>query len=313
MIGALRRNLGYKLLSVGIAILLYVVADNQQSPRTTREVFIEPTVVGLPPNLVVKEPPKGRAVTVVGPAPVLDALRAQSIKAFVDLAGAAPGRVRLPITFTFPSGVRPREDQPGYGDAELTLERKATHSYWVEVLGATNPPAGYQYKDPVSAPRTVRVSGREVDMKQVARVVAGLEPSEAPGGAIDREVSLVAEDTDKQIVEGVEIVPPTVRVLVGLKDAPDKRSVLLSLVPGGAPAPGFRLEKYTFVPSSLDLVGPRALMAGRSSLEVRVDVSGLRSSTSRRVVVTPPTGLSVKGPSTVLVHLRIAPESSPLR
>ena len=66
MIALLRRNWEYKLLSLVLSILLFVIASVQRNPSRTSSMTVQPEVVGVPADLAVKVPPRVEQVTLTG-------------------------------------------------------------------------------------------------------------------------------------------------------------------------------------------------------------------------------------------------------
>lgn len=303
-----RRNFGYKLISLAVAILLYGVAYTQQNPRTSHQVYVTPEVRGLNKNMVVKEPPPGFMVTVNGPAPAVEALRDQGIKATVDVSGIPPGTLRLPVRYDLPTVLRSQVEHSGPQVVTLTLEPKVRRQFGVDPIFENKPPTGFVYTEPIATPRQVHVAGAEANVSRVARVVAIVD-ADQEAGAIHQTVDLVAQDRGKNVVEGVEIQPAQASVQIGLRQVPASRRLLLSPVFIGRPAPGFRVVSLAFDPQSVNVEGPQELLEDRTSLNVSIDQEGLSKDTTRTVTVTPPAGLRIVGSAKVTVTLRVQPEA----
>lgn len=307
MIRAMRRNLGYKILSVLVAILLYAYADAQRNPRTVREVYIQPRVSNVPRDLVVSTPPAGFTVAVSGPQAAVDTFRAQDVKAVLDLSGTRSGANRVRVEYRDTTGLL---DVPGPTVSLVELERKVRGDYFVDVIYDNTPPAGYEYIEPVSKPRRVSVEGRAENVHRVARVVALLDNSDVVG-TINRSADLVAQDRMREVVRGVEIVPPRVQVTLGLREKPATKILLLSPRFIGTPAPGYTLVHYSFSPSTVTVSGPQDVLAGLSALEVPVDVNDLRSSQTRTLNVSPLSGIGQPVPRQVRVRVEVRPVAAP--
>jgi YbbR domain-containing protein len=304
MMGLLRRNFGYKCLSLGFAIVLYWIASGQQNPRITQSLpSVELFVTGLPATLVMRAPTPEEMISVSGPAAAVDAFRAQQRKATVDLTQAEPGTHSYPIQYNLP---------PGYGNdlvvtgpqmVQISLERKARQTFYVDVLFDNTPPAGYAYTDPRATPDQVVVEGSASDLARVQRVVASLNNAGSPG-ALSSDVTLVAQDKNLQPVDGVTLTPKQARVTLNLKRAPATKTVVLSADLNGTPASGSFINNYNFWPPTLKVSGPPDLLSSRSSLSVPVDVDGIHQSVTRMVTVQPPAGLTIVG-SLSAVRLRL--------
>lgn len=303
----LRRNFVYKFLSLVIAILLYWIASGQNSnPPVKGEFYVQPIPEGLPDNLILKAPPQGSPVSVSGTAAAMNAFRALEPKATVDLTNAQIGANRYPVKYRYPNGFADSLEIIGPPTSLVTVEKKTSAKFVVEVLFNNNPPAGYEYSEPRSVPSQVQVVGLNADVMRVGRVVANLDTSGAPG-AVSQEVELVAQDIKYQPVENVQIIPNRVKATLGLKTTSSTKTVLLSIELNGSPEPGYEIKEYKFVPPMVTISGSQDLLSSRSSLRVPVDVDGIKANTTRTVTIEPPAGLRVVGNSTARLRLWVKP------
>jgi YbbR domain-containing protein len=307
----LRRNFGYKFLSLLISILLYWIASGQKNNVAAKEIYVQPVTENLPDSLILKSPPQGNPVQVSGTTPAVEAFRLLEPKATVDLTGAKVGTGRYPVKYLMPNGFTNALEVVGPPLSLVTLEQKKVVKFYVDVLYNDNPPAGYMYSGDKSDPSAVQVVGLNSDVMRVQRVVANLDTSGAPG-AISQDVELVAQDVKQQPVENVQIIPSHVRATLGLKKTPSTKTVLLSIELNGSPDPAYEITEYEFIPRTVTVSGTQDLLASQSSLRVPVDVDGLNTSTTKSITIQPPPGLRVVGgKATVRLRLRVRPIVTP--
>ncbi len=314
LVTAVRRNTGYKLLAVAVAVLLYAVANDQQNPPTARPVYVTPQIVNLPNDMVVKSGPPGGPLMVSGQAEAVTAFNAQDVKATIDVSRAKVGVNPLPIVYKYPPGSLDIESAPS--TAMVVLEKKQAASFVVEAILDNDAPSGYMYGDPVANPRKVTVYGSASEVARVGRIIAQVENTDN-SRAVESDVLLSAQDLHKQGVDTVQIEPSRVHVSVALKKAQGAKAVLLSALMTGSPAPGYVVVGYTFSPPLVTITGTQTLLAARSSLTVPLVIDGIEASETRTVKVVPPAGLMLQNveDSAVRVRLdvrRIAPRPTPL-
>ena len=305
ILSSLKRNFGYKVLALIIAICLYIIAYAQQNPRVTREIYVQPQLVGLAPDLALKESPKGNNVTISGLSSTVNGLSEKSITASADATQAREGAVRLPVRYVFPQGIR-GELKPEAQYVQVILEKKVSQTLTVVVLVSGTPPVGFVDGEGETQPRNVTVSGRAAAIERVARVVAYVEREDGER-AIERTVALVAEDANRRVVEGVEVAPAQAQARVGLKPVPLTRSLLISLEIRGDVAPGYLLEDLNLSPDQVEVSGLPEDLTSQSRLTVPIDITGLKASATRRVALKPPSGLRLKQPVTLTVQIIVRP------
>jgi len=103
----LRRNIGYKLLALAIAIIIWFYANEGQNPRASVELRRLPLVVReIEPDCVVAAAPKTVNVRLEGARAYINSVtdRPDTITAYVDLAGRTAGRYTVPVIVTPPAG-----------------------------------------------------------------------------------------------------------------------------------------------------------------------------------------------------------------
>ena len=96
-------DLDFKNLHLALKDPVPILADIQIGPKTLTRTFS-----GLP---VLTEPQAGRvspaqvSLTITGPWPLVQNLKAEDLKARVDTRNLAPGRHRLTVSVDLPPGV----------------------------------------------------------------------------------------------------------------------------------------------------------------------------------------------------------------
>lgn len=310
-----RRNFGYKLMALVISVLLYTISHNQLNPHTTNEVYIQPAVVDVPEDLVVRTGPTGFTVTVAGPVLAIAAFKSEPVKATVDISRARLGLNKLPLQYKLPSGDLDIGSAPVY--AEVSLDHRAKHEWYVDIPFDNEPPPGYSYQEPVATPRKVNVSGLASEVARVARVIAVVPKAQGAWEVNDQAVDLIAQNASEQTVDTVQIDPPRVQVHIGLRQALTSKALLLSAVMTDTPAAGCVISGYSFLPPMVTVSGTQLALANRSSLTIPVSVAGATASFTRTVPVRLPSGLKFDNPAEQSVRVtvevrRVAPESPTL-
>lgn len=308
----LRRNLGYKILSLALALLLYAVVYAQRRPIQSREIFIQPEVVNLSDGMMVKTPPAGAKVTVTGSPAGIEDFSNQRIKAVVNLANAKTGNNPVEIEYrTGETGV----EVIGPQRTQVAIEKSERVSFSVDVLYNEKPPPGYVFEGPKVEPSKVVVRGLRSEVSRVTRVVAIVNNADSTG-AFSGMLDVAAQTSGYEDVDGVTVEPSKVTVTIGLKKAPLYKDMVLSAAFQGTPAPGAAIIGYTFDPLTVNVTGPRDDITNRSTIAVPVDISNIEGSITRQIRVPVPPGLKIVSPESGMVGVRvdvrvIAPSPTP--
>ena len=174
---SLRRNVGYKLLSLLIALVLYYVAYSQQNPRTTRDVLVQLKPVRLSGELTLAQPLPTRTITVSGFTSAINALKPTDVSGQVELEGVGPGEHTANVEYAFPPGVR-GDILPQNRVVKVRLQKKESQRFTVDAFVTVTAPVGFKYSDGEAQPRHVTVRGPANEVARVARVVARVEAGE---------------------------------------------------------------------------------------------------------------------------------------
>jgi YbbR domain-containing protein len=252
------RQLGLKLLSFAMAVLLWLLVAGQKEAERSLRVPLE--FQNIPPSLeMIGEPTGFVDVRLKGPSAALAQLRAGELVLNLDLSTARPGRRMFHLLsdhVSTPVGVRALNVAPSI--VTLTFEASATKT--VPVLPALDgePAPGYVVGRVTASPASIEVVGPESIVRQLTQ--ATTEPVNV-GGAMGRvrdTVTIGVPDSTVRLKS-----PGNAVVVVEIKAAPIARTVrAVAVIPELAPGR---------VPAFVDLTG---LRRGRYNLPVRIDATG---------------------------------------
>lgn len=296
IIGSLSNNLGYKLLSLLLAILLwnYVIATNTSITRTKAIFNLTGTVSGLSTlsenKLALSESPEealsGITVTVEAPQADYSKVSADNVQVALDLSSVrAVGTQEVPLRATTSYG-RVRSISP----ETLTLTFENLDSRNVAVNCVIEGEAdGYWYNVSRSNPSILTISGAASVVQSItsARVVAdvnGMTDStvtarpyvllDAAGGEIPQDM---LNCSTSSISVSVDIYP--------CRDIPvstDRESIII-----GAPAEGYEVQSVTIQPQTIQVAADRELLDSLDQLVIEpVSVQGASQSFSAKSNVT---------------------------
>ncbi len=296
------RHLGLKILSVGIAVLLWLGVSGEQIVERSLRVPLE--LQNIPPNLeLVDIPPPTVDVRVRGASGLLSHLAAGDIVAVLDMASVRPGRRLFPLTpdrVRGPSGVEVGQVSPS--TIALEFERSETRSVRVVPPIDGQPAQGYEVQAVTSQPDAAEVMGPATLLRQLNRVVT--EPVSVAGAT--RSVRETV--TMGVAAPGLRLkTPGRASVTVTIGPVPVQRTISgVSVRLLNAPR---RAAAATPASVAIDVKGPKELIEGLApeALDASVDLAGLRPGRyNLQVRVSPPERVEVLrvDPGTVNVRIR---------
>jgi len=310
------RNVTTLLLSIAIAITIWVVALNEADPFQEKAFpqLIPVTLQNLPEGLIiVGDKPSAVEVRVRAPASVWANLVADQIHITADLANATTGSFSVPLQ----SAIDYREARiisVAPSQTRLTLEKIVTRNIPIKVQMRGEPAVGYQAKLPQLTLRSATVSGPSSVADTVSELLApvNLNGVKQP---INDSLTLIPVNTAGQFVSGVKVEPATAPVIVAVEQLGGYRDVAVKALIEGQIATGHRITNIVVSPSVVTLFSsdPSLVAALPGLVETeKLNISKASADIETVLGLKLPAGVSVIGSQNVLLQVSIAAIESSL-
>ncbi len=304
-----------KLLALGLAVLLLGAVAFSQNPPTTKTVTATINYAGVPPKLIVINPPASVKVTVSGPADTLAALPAVSATATPDWNGVKPGpAVKVNMVVSSVSGVTIATPTVAL---LLNIDQRAIVTLPVVVRFPRGPTPGWQVikqeaRCP-SAPCSITYDGP-------ASWEPGLEaytdfPLPVENGTYDVLTQPVVLEQNGKPLDPSRSTEPTatldittVTIHVEAINSTQSRQVILIDAPVSNPPPaGYRVTNVLMDPITVVITGPADAISKITTIALPpLDLSGHTSDFRFTVQIPYPNGVTGSVP-TAHVTYQISP------
>lgn len=277
------KDIGWKLLSVCIAVGLWFMVINIENPienrNYTTQIKFENEEALAEQGLVITnlEELKDTNVTIKvrGERMALDRLSQYRnyIQATVDLkkatASAGNGEyVSLYIEVKLPSnagdGFEIMSKDPAF--VPVKVENLVSVERNVEAVVNGQAGSGYVVSKPVVTPETVKISGAESAVNMVNSVEAAVT-IDSPDKDITVNADLVAYDKDGNVVSGITFSQNQVKVKVGISKS---KRVPVKATIQGTPAEGYTVENISCDPQYIDITGTDSVLQEISEITLPV-------------------------------------------
>jgi YbbR domain-containing protein len=295
MLAWLAKNIGNILLSIVLAVIVWVIAVNEANPNVEDKFdAISVAFVNPPPDTIVYDP-SALAVDVQLSAPqaTLSDLSASVISATVDLSEAEAGRELYPVK------VEP-------ASISVTVEPRETADVPVDVklLGETAPT--YRMRRVVTEPISVTVTGPASWVAQVVSAV-GEFSIQGASASVSQTVSLQPVDANEQAVPNVTIDPERAHLLVDIEQQAGFRDLTVKIELTGTQASGYRLVGVDVMPLSVTVVGLPAVLNDLPGFVATepIDISGASDDFEVEASLLLPPGVNLYNVQTVRIRVRI--------
>ena len=305
-------RLGTLLLSVVLALIIWLIATNQQNPviQDVLEDRLPVSVRGLTGSI---EPIQDLSeltaeVTIRSPEQSWETLDVSDFNAYIDLTGLPPGEHFVPVQANVVDtqvkivSLNPPELRV---DLDEVLEKELV----VEALASGEPADNYVALAPIAVPVTVTVSGPATLVDQVTQATASVRLNEAKSQVVDEVVPIQLLDAQGSDVAQVDIIPAIVKVVVPIEQAAGRKEVAVRPNLEGEPATGYRLGAVRVTPSTVVLEGDSELLADVPGFVETVELSldGATDSVDQRIDLILPDGVTVQEGNTVAIAAEITP------
>jgi YbbR domain-containing protein len=277
------RDLGLKIVALGLAVLLWITISGQQ---VQRNVLVQLQFRNMPAALeLTGDTPRTVDVRVRGAAGLISQLEPYQVVATVDLTAARPGLRVFPLTtehISVPLGVQVMSVDPA--TILLDLEKSATGEVPVKPTVDGQPAAGYDVGEVTWEPRTIAVVGPESRVKERPSAITERISIDGAKSTLVETVNIGVSDPAVRLRQPqtarvtVTIVPgPIVRFSnrpVTVRDSAGRRATTdpaaVSVTIRGARKAVGGIDDQQIVP----YVDVARLGSGRYNLEVHVDPQG---------------------------------------
>jgi YbbR domain-containing protein len=309
---SLRYNWGLGLLSLALAVSLWVFVTERENPTRTETVAgtIEVEAVNVPPDRAVTSiNPSSVRVRVSASESVLEDLGAEDFRATVDLSDATAQEVTVEVQVeTTADRVEIEGSVPL--SVDVVLENVASRTVPVEAQPVGQLPLGFEFGELTVEPAEARVTGPESLIDDVDVLAAEISLTGVRTD-IEQTVPLQPRSEGGTLIEGLSIEPED--ATVGLEVIQTDFTIFTRVTPEitGQLAPGHNVTGVQVDPLFVSISGPiEALeaidqVAGVPTEEVSID--GARDDVTRTVALRLPDGTRSDRP-TVTVTVAIEPQ-----
>ncbi len=310
MIEKITNNLGWKLLSILLAFLLWIIVVNYEDPYTTITVSDIPVekknVEAIESERKAIEYKEGETVTVRlrGKRSVLDRMNASDIYAYADLEKKSiTGAIDIQIDVA--DGVTVLDKKPSM--MMVDLENIITVQKEIQYYMEGEPREGYIYLDPIITPNNIEIEGPESKIAQIKSVLVPVNIENAK-----RDVSLYRTpkimDESNNEISGLSKSLNQVQIQVPIQQL--KQLNLLQNL-GSEVADGYELVDITLSQDTIQVRGEEETLSGLNNISIsNQDISALTENTTLSVNVAAllPSGVSIYDDvSTIEVYVEIEP------
>ncbi len=306
------RYFGTFLLSLILAIIVWVSAVTSADPNQEQEFPVDLDIIGLASNLdITSNIPDDITLTLLAPLSILDQIDGSSgtLQAWIDLSGIESGTHTLSLQYQIDPGFRPvRMVDVDPEMVEVTLEELISKTIPIQAEVRGEPTLGYQASEPEWSHEEVTISGRASLVERVAIVKATLNITGAEE-SIERNLNLVAFDEAGTLISDVTLTPSDISVVQTITLRGGYRNMVVKVLTIGQVADGYRQTSISVSPPNVMVFSANPAVVDQLPGYVEtapLDISNTFDDVETIISLNLPDGVSAIGDPNVLVQVGIA-------
>ena len=307
------RNLGLALLSVVLALALWVFVINRQNPQETQAFgsAIPIKLVNVPTDLAVANTSETMVrIRVQGPHDQLTKLVADDFTATVNLGGFQKGQTSASVEVNSSNGrVNVTEVTPPRVDVNLESLRTSVVPVRVSLVGS--PQQGFTAIGQDVDPQQATITGPESLVGLVDSAVAEVNLTGLRTDYTDR-ITLQPRDVRGGAISRVTVNPDRARVTAHIQQQAFSQDFVVSPTISGSPAAGYNVGATSVDPAIVIVTGPLDVLQSIDALRgiptSEVSVTDARADVQRTVQLVLPSGVRLQaGTAPIKVTVSIKP------
>lgn len=269
----LTHNLGLKIISALLALLLWLVVVNINNPVQTKTISNVQVVVKNESAITdkgkvyeIKDGSNNISVVVKAPRSVLENLRSTDLQAVADLEEITDwDTVDIQVTSSrFADEIE--ELTPRTKTLKVSIEDSAAKQFAINVVTSGTPGEGYAVGETTCTPNIVRIAGPASVVNQISKVVADVNV-DGMTSMIKTYSGLKYYDNNGDLVKSssleysVEQVFTTVTML-------KTKQIQLQFIVKGTPADGYQYTGVESVPDTITVAGTSGNLAALDTIKL---------------------------------------------
>lgn len=281
-----RHNIGYRLLALLLALLLWYFVTGQRNPVVERTFTKQVEARYIPQGMVLTSVLPEVRVTVSGWRNTLQTISEDDLEAYVDLSGMGEGISSAQVRVKAPAELHVVRVEPER--IRVSLDYWEEKSVPVSLSLAGEPAPGFVLSSPEITPKQVVIRGPSRVIRGIQDVHASLNVDGARKDIRQR----VRVRVEQKNIPLLEIRPEIVEVFVPVVSQWPTKAVPVVVDLEGDPKPGFAVKGVAAEPAEVEVTGAPQAIAAISQLSTKpIDISGADGRIVREAEIAFPSGV----------------------
>ncbi|MEE8564629.1 MAG: CdaR family protein [Atribacterota bacterium] len=299
------KNIDIKLLSIFLAIILWLYIAGGENPTVENFIDISLTQTNLGEDLVIKEFPTNVSVGIKGPKNIINNISSHQINGIVNFSEISKeGLYKLEVEVTPPKNTQITRIIPS--EIKVEVEKVLTKEVEVEYSLIGVPEKGYSLTDePQLNPSKVKIISAQSVLENIKQIICAIDISGIKED-LSKKINVKAVDVNGNEVKEVKIEPDIVEVSISLTRGYPEKQLTVKPKIIGKPAPGYYISEILSNPHEIKIFGNYSKISYIEFLEtIPIDVSGITKTLSVKVPPALEEGLNIVEGEVELIEVTI--------
>jgi len=299
------KNIDIKLLSLFLAIILWLYIAGGENPVVENFIDISLTQTNLSEDLAIKEFPTNASVGIKGPRNIINNISPNQISGIVNFSEISKeGLYKLNVEVAAPKKTQITRIIPS--EIKVEVEKVLTKEVEVEYSLIGVPEKGYSLTDePQLNPSKVRIVGAQSVLENIKQIICAIDISGIKED-LNKKIKVRAVDANGNDIKEVMIEPDVVEVSISLTRGYPEKQLEVKPKIVGKPAPGYYISEILSNPDEIKIFGNYSKISTIEFLEtIPIDVSGITKTLSVKVPPTLEEGLDIVEGEIELIEVTI--------
>ena len=299
------KNIDIKLLSLFLAIILWLYIAGGENPMVENFIDIPLTQINLGEDLVIKEFPANVSVGIEGPKNIINNISSHQINGIVNFSEISKeGLYKLKVEVAPPKKTQITRIIPS--EIKVEVEKVLTKEVEVQYSLIGVPEKGYSLTDePHFNPSKVKIIGAQSVLENIKQIICAIDISGIKED-LSRKLKVKAVDVNGNEIKEVKIEPDIIEVSISLTRGYPEKQLTVKPKIIGKPAPGYYISEILSNPDEIKIFGNYPKISNIEFLEtIPIDVSGITKTLSVKVSPALEEGLNIVEGEVELIEVTI--------
>ena len=299
------KNIDIKLLSLFLAIILWLYIAGGENPVVENFIDISLTQTNLSEDLAIKEFPANVSVGIKGPKNIINNISPNQISGIVNFSEISKeGLYKLKVEVAAPKSTQITRIIPS--EIKVEVERILTKEVEVEYSLIGIPEKGFSLADePQFNPSKVKIIGAQSVLESIKQTICAIDISGIKED-LNKKIKVRAVGVNGNDIKEVMIEPDIVEVSIFLTRGYPEKQLAVKPKIVGKPAPGYYISEILSNPDEIKIFGNYSKISTIEFLEtIPIDVSGVTKTLSVKVPPALEEGLDIAEGEIELIEVTI--------